>query len=434
MLESLCIDLINELFITKYKFLLAMKLNIMLSAKCQNCSKNKVAKDDQDGVSPSTVGNSTPVLHTQEEYNYANFCDLKRKEMRKQRIKKRNFKRLRKYVRDLKEHRAVDYSEGGNDEAQTCGATCLMKASQANTSHECAPHYGASHIYQPSLIILRSRKIRVGRKSVVLHLKERCILKKEKNSPCSEDGEGKKVPMTTPPMEKSRKKKKVDHHIRMLNNELCEYISKDFYPFLSLYNFDKEPLPPKKNRINTLLSKEKMNSVSRNRKKIKGTLRGEYTKGPVLLSSKKLNTHYVKFLSKVRMLIKRAYKGNSGGETTQTQGDDPKYTILKTLLYLKGGGISNTTSCASSRASCGRELAKGSTHRKDRSKDLLLLDGPSEGYKYEVYRAISTIRFLRESLHILRMDTIYIFVFFASYINGILARLQGGRCSEGAIG
>ncbi|GAB66195.1 hypothetical protein PCYB_083560 [Plasmodium cynomolgi strain B] len=345
MLESLCIDLINELFLTKYNFLLAMKLNSMLCAKCHCYAKKEVEKDVHEGESPSPAGSSTPVLHVQEKYNYANFCDLKRKEMRKKKIKKINFKMLRKYVGDLKERRGVDCLEG------------------------------------------------------------------EKDQP--------------PPLEKSRNKQKIDDRVRMLNDELSEYICKDFYTFVPLYNFEEEPLLSNKNRTNLLISKEKMKNISKNRKKIKGTLRGGYTKGPVLLSSKKLNTHYVNFLAKFRMLIKRVKQRNNGGDTIQ--GDDPKYTILKTLLYLKGGSVSSTTSCVSSRDGRGRELARGTTHRKDPSRDLLLLEGRSEGDHYELYKAISTIRFLRESLHILRMDVIYIFVFFASYVNGILARLQGGR-------
>ncbi|EUD65631.1 hypothetical protein C922_03877 [Plasmodium inui San Antonio 1] len=428
MLESFCIDLINELFLTKYKFLLAMKLNSMLSAKCQSYAEKEAEKDGPEGESPSCVGSSTPVPHVQEKYNYANFCELKKKEMRKQKIKKNNFKRLRKYVGDLKEHRGVDCLEGEKDQPPICEATCMMSTGQGDTSNDSAPRDCAPRNCTPPLLTLRSKKIAVGRKTILFHQKEGCILKKKKNSPCAEDGGRRKVPMASPPLEKSRNKQNVDHHVRMLNDELSEYISKDFYPFLPLYNFEQEPLPPNRNRINVLISKEKMNNISRNRKKIKGTLRGGYTKRPVVLSSKKLNAHYVKFLAKFRMLINRVKQRNTGGYTTQ--GDDPKYTILKTLLYLKGGSVSSTTSCPSSRGDRGREGTRGPTNRKDPLRDLLLLDGQSEGDHYEVYRAISTIRFLRENLHILRMDIIYIFVFFASYLNGILARLQRGRNGE----
>ncbi|KJP89656.1 hypothetical protein AK88_00614 [Plasmodium fragile] len=426
MLESLCVDLINELFLTKYKFLLAMKLNSMLSAKCQSCSKNQVDKDDDDdddddhkGESPSPGGSSTPVPHVQEKYNssYANFCNLKRKEMRKKKIKKKNFKRLRKKcVRDLQEHSGVNCVEGEKDQAPTCEAICLMSTGQGDAPHDCVSHDCASPLLPP-LLRLRSKQIAVGRKTILLHLKEKCILKKKKKKNCifTQDGNGRKVPMATPSLDKSGKKKKVYLHMRMLYNELCEYICKDFYPFLPLYNFEEEPLPPNKNRINFLISKEKMKKIARSRKKIKGTLRGGYnTKGPVVLSSKKLFTHYMEFVSQFRMLIKRVKQRNTEGDTTQ--GDDARYTMLKTLLYLKGGSVSSTTSCASGRVA--------PTHRKDHPTALRLVDKPSEGHHYEVYRAISTIRFLRESLHILRMDTVYIFVFFASYVNGILARLQ----------
>ncbi|KMZ86731.1 hypothetical protein PVMG_01005 [Plasmodium vivax Mauritania I] len=88
MLESLCIDLINELFVTKHKFLLAMKLNSMLNAKCRSYKKDQVERDGHEGESPSPAG-SSPMLHTQGKYNYANFFDLKRKEMREKKKKKK---------------------------------------------------------------------------------------------------------------------------------------------------------------------------------------------------------------------------------------------------------------------------------------------------------------------------------------------------------
>ncbi|SCO70386.1 hypothetical protein, conserved [Plasmodium vivax] len=414
MLESLCIDLINELFVTKHKFLLAMKLNSMLNAKCRSYKKDQVERDGHEGESPSPAG-SSPMLHTQGKYNYANFFDLKRKEMREKKKKKKNFKRLRKCVGHLKGPPGVDCLEGETDQPPTCEAACLMSTSQGDAPHECAP----------PLPTLRSMQTSLGRKTLLFRLKERCILKRRKNSPCAEDGVKRNAPMTSPPLEKSRSEQRADHQVRMLTDELSDYICKDFYPFLPLYNFEEEPLPPNRNRlIHPLISKEQIKSLSKNKKKMGGTLRGGYSRGAIL-SSKKLNAHYVKFLAKFRLLIKRVRQRNVGGDPTggdPTQGDDPKYTILKTLLYLKGGSVSSTTS----RASSGGEVARGTKQRKDHHRDLLHLDGRSEGDLYEVYRAISAIRFLRESLHILRMDVVYVFVFFTSYVNGLLARLQRG--------
>lgn len=43
---------------------------------------------------------------------------------------------------------------------------------------------------------------------------------------------------------------------------------------------------------------------------------------------------------------------------------------------------------------------------------------------YKIYHVISIINYIKKSLYIIKMDIMYIFIFFTSYINNIFAKLK----------
>ncbi|GAW80682.1 hypothetical protein PGO_082480 [Plasmodium gonderi] len=453
MLEILCIDLINELFITKHKFLLAMKLNNLLNEKYQNWKKDEIDKTVK--VESPTLSQSNAKWHIPEspqmqgKHGYSNFSNLKKDETRRKKKKIINFKKLRKHIVDINEYcDAYCWGIKSDDKPLNCHTACRMNCGVRCTPYSYARSQFVLRNYEKRNFILNKKERTLIKKIIHLHIKEKDIVKNKKYSFYLNNNEETKGVMNNSLFENPCNQRK-DNLVDILNDELSEYITKDFYPFLPLHNFTQESQPPNKKSLSYLINMEKINEILKRKNKIKSTLPGKYMKRTVLLSSKKLNKHYIKFITKFRLFIKKI-KEEKHKSVYSTHLPDVKYTILKTLLYLKGGSTprSTTSSGSSSGASCRtgniNQSNNNSAIRDDiqcevlptrrptsrnvtSSAKLNLNNGKGKGEHYEIYQAISTIHFLKKSLYIIRMDVMYIFIFLMSYVNSILSKLKNGR-------
>ncbi|CRG95365.1 conserved Plasmodium protein, unknown function [Plasmodium gallinaceum] len=361
MLENLCINLINELFLAKHNFLIF----IILSDLHKNGKSSKKAKKKKITTNIEKK-NELAYFNIFKKNCYLKFCSIKKKQIKRRRIIRIKFKKLRKTIKEMDEN----YNR------------YKYKTNDFNLEHK---HNYYKFIKNITLFLHSFEKDLIFKK-ISYKIMKKIYYKKNKNVKCFK----KKI------LPYKLKKKSNFIHIRnkkkyvdFLNSNLYDYVYKDIYNFLPNYNFEKDLNLNKKN-LNCVFNKEKVDQILKKKKEI---VRKIYIKNKTYtLSSKKLKKRYNEFYEKFcSFLIK--LKVDKKDETKQLVSD---YKVLKTLLYLKNSNIS-----------------------KNLDNNSLI-----KSKNYKIHEVISMINYLKKGLYIIKMDIIYIYIFFCSYINNIFSKLK----------
>ncbi|SBT79332.1 conserved Plasmodium protein, unknown function [Plasmodium malariae] len=469
MLENLCIDLLKELYLAKYNFLLYLQLNNL--PKREKGVSNKKGKEKRGY---SSKGNlflkcCTTTIHEKENY-YLKFGRVKKKQRTKKRKRKKTFKGLRKHTMNMYKHYYKQLN--GNKNKKNFYDELLYEHTDYNSSVECYNKTFLSLLlkYKKGNFIL-NKKCRTSIKNVnyvrnndkkAERLKKGVSLcnyhdiKKEERCnyqfgkvPNGGNDDGKyddgkyddgkyddgkydddKYDNGKYDNGKYDDSKYHDNDdIHLLNNHLCKYICKDMYTFMPHYNFEKNP-STNSNSLNDILNNEKIAHILKKRKEIKGKV---YIKNKkiIRLSSKKLNKHYINFFKKLHSFLNKIKIEKKKKKDNTTYGQNANSQLLKTLLYLKKG---SSTANGRNDDGHGRNIDTSTSSSTDSStfskannitvSQNVYNSNTIKRKHYKLCEAISMITYLKKSLYVIKMDVMYMFIFFTSYINRICAKLK----------
>ncbi|CRG99789.1 conserved Plasmodium protein, unknown function [Plasmodium relictum] len=361
MLENLCINLMNELFLAKHNFLIFIILNNLHKNGTSNkrVKKKKITVNEKNELIDYTYFNII-----KKDY-YLKFSIIKEKHIKRKRKIRMIFKKLRKTIINMNKN----YNR--------------YKKNYFNIINE--PNY--NEFFQKNILLLHSFE------SNFIFNKIYCRIINKIN--CMNKKKSVKIFKKKFLCNKLEDRSNFTHicnrkeYLKYLNRNLHKYIYKDIYNFLPNYNFEKESNLIKKKK-NCVFSEEKVNRILKKKKEIvkKVCIKNK----TYILSSKKLKKRYIEFFEKFHSFLDNL-KVDKKDETKQLIAD---YKVLKTLLYLKNSSIS----------------------KKLDNNSLI------KSKNYKIYEAISMISYLKKGLYILKMDIIYIYIFFCSYINNIFAKLK----------
>ncbi|CAD2086217.1 conserved Plasmodium protein, unknown function [Plasmodium vinckei lentum] len=412
MLENLCIDLLHELFKAKYNLLLSLQTNLHTKRE------RKKKKKKRDKIFRYLF---IRVLEKDEYYTHFGYIK-KKKIMRKKKIKK-EYKKLRKHIADINTYYKKSYSKSLKNEYSDNYCTSF------NEYH--THTLLKSIVYNPKNFefILR-KKWNISTQNKIISYKHKINdYKKRKRSVCiyycrrNREKRKQKHNYKNYNLFTKNKKNNVifnksnnineardnDDSLQLSKNSLYTYLDKHFYSILPNFDFkqleqEEEANLEKNNNLNYILNIEKMKNNLIKKNKIRSKV---YVKNKkhIYLSSTKLNKQYINFLDDFHLLIK---KMKIHKERDLKIINSTNLKLLKTILYLENNynDIDSTNSSNSS----------------DVIKSVLV-----KKKNYKICHIISIINYIKKSLYIIKMDIMYIFIFFTSYINNIFAKLKNSQ-------
>ncbi|ETB59207.1 hypothetical protein YYC_03456 [Plasmodium yoelii 17X] len=411
MLENLCIDLLHELFKAKYNLLLSLQTNLHTKRKIKKEKKKKKKRDK--------IFRYLFIRVLEKDEYYTHFGYIKKKKIMKKKKIKKEYKKLRKHIADINAYyKKKKYSKSLKNE---------YNDNYCTTFNEYHIHtLLKSFMYNPEKIdfILR-KKWNISSQNKIVNYKHKIKdNKKRKRSIC--------IYCCRRNSGKQKQKQKQKHNYKNYkfftknknnnearnnegrNNDIClqlaknslyGYLDKSFYSILPNLNFkqlkEEEPNLEQNNNLNYILNIEKMKNNLIKKKKIISKV---YIKNKkhIYLSSTKLKKQYINFLDNFHLLIK---KMKTHKERDMKIINSTNLKLLKTILYLENdyNDIDSINSNSSN----------------DVIKNVLI-----KKKNYKIYHVISIINYIKKSLYIIKMDIMYIFIFFTSYINNIFAKLK----------
>ncbi|SCM06538.1 conserved Plasmodium protein, unknown function [Plasmodium chabaudi adami] len=397
MLENLCIDLLHELFKAKYNLLLSLKTNL----------HTKKGRKKRDKIFRYLF---IRVLEKDEYYTHFGYIK-KMKIMKKKKIKK-EYKKLRKHIADINTYYKKSNSKSLKNEYSNNYCTSFNECHDSTVLK--------SFIYDPknfefilrkkwnistqNKIISYKHKIndhKKGKRSVCIYYCRRNRGKRKQKHNYKNDNVFTKNKKNN--IDEARNK---DDCLQLPKNSLYTYLDKHFYSILPNFDFkhleqEEETNLEKNNHLNYILNIEKMknNLIKKNKIISKVYIKN---KKHIYLSSTKLNKQYINFLDNFHLLIK---KMKSHKERNLKVINSTNLKLLKTILYLENNynDIDSTSS----------------NNSNDVIKNMLI-----KKKNYKICHIISIINYIKKSLYIIKMDIMYIFIFFTSYINNIFAKLK----------
>ncbi|SCP04250.1 conserved Plasmodium protein, unknown function [Plasmodium ovale] len=388
MLEKLCNYLLYELLRAKYHLLLSLQLGKLHKKKIVRYGRETKKKwkkgSSEQGLGKNNQENTPfmqiPPINENEKY-CTNFGKVKKKRQKKQLI----FKKLRKQIVHIDEYYKTFYNKKKkNDHSinEQCNDFILTR------------HYNQKLLWK--LFKYEKRNFFFYKNWSFIIKKGKCILGKTsgkiKNGVLYNCNKRNKKERQSYHFVSSFNKEEYYFDLCPLPNELGEYLYKDFYTSFPQYNFGEDKEQDKSKRLTPFTNSNDLSYMLSRKKEIKTKVYAKNRKS-VYLSSKKLNKNYLYFLENLHLLLNKA-KIYNGGDTQKVC--EANANLLKTCLILKG---SQTYECSGHHVCsyCGRENDK-------------------------LCRAFSMIRYLRKSMYIIKMDIMYIFIFFTTYIRDIFAK------------
>ncbi|SBT34456.1 conserved Plasmodium protein, unknown function [Plasmodium ovale wallikeri] len=394
MLEKLCNFLLYELLRAKYHLLLSLQLGKLHKKKVVRYGRDtkkrrKRVRSNEQGLGKNNQENTPfmyiPPINENEKY-CTNFGKIKKKRQKKKKKKQVIFKKLRKQIVHIDEYYKTFYNKKKKN--------VHSMNEQCNDFILLTRHHNQKLLWK--LFKYEKRNFFFYKNWSFIFKKEKCILNKtswkRKNGILYNCNKRDKKEKQRYHFASSFDKGEYYFDLYPLPNELGKYLYKDFYTSFPQYNFGEDKEQNESKRLTPFTKSNDLSYMLSRKKEIKTKVYAKNRKS-VYLSSKKLNKNYLYFLENLHLLLNKA-KIYNGGDTQKVS--EANANLLKTCLILKG---SHAYACSGHHVCsyCGRGNDK-------------------------LCRAFSMIQYLRKSMYIIKMDIMYIFIFFTTYIRDIFAK------------